>query len=132
MARVTLRITGTQLLCQDEHPSLLAALESHNVAVEYQCREGYCGSCRTRLVAGQVDWIAEPLAFIQPGKFCPVVAGQKAILKSSCDRVLAPDTTLMRLIWPTTITWRSNTLSPAPSPLWGLAPDIFPAGGSHD
>lgn len=42
MARVTLRITGTQLLCQDEHPSLLAALESHNVAVEYQCREGYC------------------------------------------------------------------------------------------
>ncbi|BBU82416.1 hypothetical protein EIMP300_38160 [Escherichia coli] len=58
MARVTLRITGTQLLCQDEHPSLLAALESHNVAVEYQCREGYCGSCRTRLVAGQVDWIA--------------------------------------------------------------------------
>ncbi|EFG4186152.1 ferredoxin-like diferric-tyrosyl radical cofactor maintenance protein YfaE, partial [Escherichia coli] len=26
MARVTLRITGTQLLCQDEHPSLLAAL----------------------------------------------------------------------------------------------------------
>ncbi|HAF6992006.1 TPA: 2Fe-2S ferredoxin, partial [Salmonella enterica] len=23
MGRVTLRITGTQLLCQDEHPSLL-------------------------------------------------------------------------------------------------------------
>lgn len=104
MARVTLRITGTQLQCQDEHPSLLAALESHNVAVEYQCREGYCGSCRTRLVAGQVDWIAEPLAFIQPGKFCPVVAGQKAILKSRCELVLTPDTTLIRLIWPTTIT----------------------------
>ena len=52
MARVTLRITGTQLLCQDEHPSLLAALESHNVAVEYQCREGYCGSCRTRKLTG--------------------------------------------------------------------------------
>ena len=28
MARVTLRITGTQLLCQDEHPSLLAALST--------------------------------------------------------------------------------------------------------
>ncbi len=117
MARVTLRITGTQLLCQDEHPSLLAALESHNVAVEYQCREGYCGSCRTRLVAGQVDWIAEPLAFIQPGEILPCCCRQKAILKSSCDRVLAPDTTLTRIIWPTTITWRSNTLSPAPSPL---------------
>ena len=31
---------------------LLAALESHNINVEYQCREGYCGSCRTRLVSG--------------------------------------------------------------------------------
>ena len=51
--------------------SLLAALESHNVEVEYQCREGYCGSCRCRLVAGQVDWIAEPLAFIQPGEILP-------------------------------------------------------------
>ena len=40
MSRVTLRISGTELLCQDEHPSLLAALESHQMAVEYQCREG--------------------------------------------------------------------------------------------
>ena len=69
MARVTLRITGTQLLCQDEHPSLLAALESHNVAVEYQCREGYCGSCRTRLVAGQVDWIADVSLYSAGGNF---------------------------------------------------------------
>ena len=52
MGRVTLRISGTQLLCQDEHPSLLAALESHDVEVEYQCREGYCGSCRCRLDTG--------------------------------------------------------------------------------
>lgn len=61
---------------RDEHPSLLAALESHNVAVEYQCREGYCGSCRTRPVAGQVDWIAEPLAFIQPGNFALLLPGK--------------------------------------------------------
>ncbi|MGQ7182557.1 hypothetical protein ACUOA5_50665, partial [Escherichia coli] len=27
--------------------------------------------CCTRLVAGQVDWIAEPLAFIQPGEILP-------------------------------------------------------------
>lgn len=77
MGRVTLRITGTQLLCQDEHPSLLAALESHNVEVEYQCREGYCGSCRTRLVAGQVDWITEPLAFIQPGEILPCCCSKR-------------------------------------------------------
>ncbi|WP_044172889.1 class I ribonucleotide reductase maintenance protein YfaE [Phytobacter massiliensis] len=71
MGQVILRLTGTQLQCQEEHPSLLVALESHRVAVEYQCREGYCGSCRCRLVAGQVDWLTEPLAFIQPDEILP-------------------------------------------------------------
>lgn len=71
MTRVTLRLTGTQVLCQEEHPSLLVALESHRVTVEYQCREGYCGSCRCRLVSGQVDWLTEPLAFIQPDEILP-------------------------------------------------------------
>jgi len=71
MNRVTLRISGTLVECRDEHPSLLVALESQQVKVEYQCREGYCGSCRCRLVAGQVDWIAEPLAFINDGEILP-------------------------------------------------------------
>ncbi|WP_312950909.1 class I ribonucleotide reductase maintenance protein YfaE [Superficieibacter sp.] len=71
MSRVTLRISGTHLLCQDEHPSLLAALEFHQVAVEYQCREGYCGSCRMRLVAGQVEWLTQPLALVQQGEILP-------------------------------------------------------------
>ena len=44
MSRVTLRLSGTQVHCQEEHPSLLVALESQQVEVEYQCREGYCGS----------------------------------------------------------------------------------------
>lgn len=71
MCRVTLRLTGSQLECDEAHPSLLIALESHKVAVEYQCREGYCGSCRTRLVTGQVTWLTQPLAFIQPGEILP-------------------------------------------------------------
>ncbi|VEB96196.1 CDP-6-deoxy-L-threo-D-glycero-4-hexulose-3-dehydrase reductase [Cedecea lapagei] len=71
MGRITLSITGAQLTSEEEHPSLLAALESHKVCVEYQCREGYCGSCRTRLLAGEVQWLTEPLAFIQPGEILP-------------------------------------------------------------
>ncbi|HDX9082432.1 TPA: 2Fe-2S ferredoxin-like protein [Klebsiella oxytoca] len=71
MKRIFLKISDTRLECQDEHPSLLAALESHNIDVEYQCREGYCGSCRLRLVSGQVDWLTEPLAFVQPGEILP-------------------------------------------------------------
>ncbi len=70
-SRITLNVTGAQLLCEEEHPSLLAALEAKNIAVEYQCRSGYCGSCRLRLVAGSVTWLMEPLAFIQPGEILP-------------------------------------------------------------
>ncbi|MCS3431641.1 class I ribonucleotide reductase maintenance protein YfaE [Klebsiella sp. BIGb0407] len=71
MGRITLSITGAQLISQKEHSSLLVALESHNICVEYQCREGYCGSCRVKLVAGEVNWLTKPLAFIQPGEILP-------------------------------------------------------------
>lgn len=71
MNRITLSASGTQLLCHDEHGSLLIALESHKVKVEYQCRAGYCGSCRCRLVAGQVTWLTQPLAFVRPDEILP-------------------------------------------------------------
>ncbi|EHM44783.1 class I ribonucleotide reductase maintenance protein YfaE [Yokenella regensburgei] len=71
MSRITLSRSGTQLLCQEEHPTLLVTLESHRVEVEYQCREGYCGSCRCRLLSGDVTWVTQPLAFIQDGEILP-------------------------------------------------------------
>ncbi|WP_199014286.1 class I ribonucleotide reductase maintenance protein YfaE [Shimwellia pseudoproteus] len=72
MQRITLRLSGAQLVCKaGEHPSLLALLESRNIPVEYQCRAGYCGACRTRLLAGEVEWLTDPLAFIQPGEILP-------------------------------------------------------------
>lgn len=71
MSRITLNVTGAQLICRDEHPSLLAALEFHHVAIEYQCRAGYCGSCRCRLVAGEVNWLTQPLAFLHPDEILP-------------------------------------------------------------
>lgn len=70
-AIITLRTSGTQLHCRDEHSSLLDALESHRIPVEYQCREGYCGSCRTRLLKGEVCYASRPLAFIQEGEILP-------------------------------------------------------------
>ncbi len=70
-SRITLRASGTQLHCQNEHRSLLDALESHKICVEYQCREGYCGSCRTRLLKGEVSYIATPLAFVQEDEILP-------------------------------------------------------------
>lgn len=68
---VILRNSGSRLECAEDHPNLLTALEAHNVCVEFQCREGYCGSCRMRLLKGEVAYAETPLAFIQQGEILP-------------------------------------------------------------
>lgn len=44
--------------------TLLESLETHNVDVHFQCREGYCGSCRAKLLKGEVHQVQEPLAWV--------------------------------------------------------------------
>ncbi len=70
-AVVTLSASGMRLECAEEHPNLLTTLEAHHCQVEFQCREGYCGSCRIRLVRGQVSYAEAPLAFVQQGEILP-------------------------------------------------------------
>lgn len=48
--------------------SLLAGLERTNHAVEYQCRSGYCGSCRVKLLSGSVAYRECPLALVLPNE----------------------------------------------------------------
>lgn len=66
-----LRSSGTRLECTDEHTNLLTLLEAHNLCVEFQCREGYCGSCRMRLLKGEVHYPQTPLAFVQQDEILP-------------------------------------------------------------
>ncbi|MDO5667249.1 MAG: class I ribonucleotide reductase maintenance protein YfaE [Alcaligenaceae bacterium] len=51
--------------------TLLEGLERQGYEVEFQCRSGYCGSCRTRLVDGAVEYLIEPLAYINPDEVLP-------------------------------------------------------------
>lgn len=44
--------------------SLLEALERTGHEIEYQCRQGYCGACRTSIVSGNVEYHVEPLAAV--------------------------------------------------------------------
>ncbi len=55
------------------HPgeSVLETLERHGHYVEFQCRSGYCGACRTPLLAGKVHYAAVPLAFVSQGECLP-------------------------------------------------------------
>lgn len=51
--------------------TLLEGLERQGYEVEYQCRAGYCGSCRTVLLDGEVEYLTEPLAFLAPDEILP-------------------------------------------------------------
>ncbi|AHM74906.1 class I ribonucleotide reductase maintenance protein YfaE [Yersinia hibernica] len=68
---VTLSTTGAQLTPPTNSRNLLETLEHHQVPIEYQCRSGYCGSCRLRLLKGEVCYQQPPLAFIQAGEILP-------------------------------------------------------------
>ena len=60
--------------------TLLEALESQQVELEYQCREGFCGSCQVQLVEGEVEYFAEPIAFVSEGKILPCCCYPKSDL----------------------------------------------------
>lgn len=61
--------------------SLLESLEAQGVHVPYQCREGYCGGCRTDLVEGEVAYLQEPMAWINEGEILPCCCVPKTSLK---------------------------------------------------
>lgn len=59
---------------QGKHATVLEAILSANIAYEYQCRDGFCGSCRCRLRQGEIAYIKPTLAFVQPDEMLPCCA----------------------------------------------------------
>lgn len=41
--------------------SLLDALEAQGIPAPYNCRGGYCGCCKVKLVEGRVDYVQDSL-----------------------------------------------------------------------
>ncbi len=54
-----------------EGQNLLEALESQQIEIDYQCREGFCGACQVDLVDGEVSYDQEPVAFVPAGRVLP-------------------------------------------------------------
>jgi len=65
-----------------EHaPNLLQSLEVQGVNLPYQCREGFCGSCRTRLIDGEVAYLQPPIAWVNEGEVLPCICVPKTDLR---------------------------------------------------
>lgn len=50
---------------QPDSGTLLELAEARGLAPEFSCREGHCGTCRTRLLKGAVTYLKEPEATVK-------------------------------------------------------------------
>ena len=68
----------------DETDNLLEALERTGHEIEYQCRSGYCGSCRIKKRSGQVVYDELPLAFVGSDEILPCCCRAASDLTLEC------------------------------------------------
>lgn len=71
---------GRQLHFQHAR-TLLESLEAQQVAIHYQCREGYCGSCRVELLEGEVHYLEDPMACINDNEILPCCCIPRTAIK---------------------------------------------------
>lgn len=58
---VEFRRSGRSVAWDPAAESLLAFAENNGLDPEFSCRSGICGTCRTAIIAGEVDYFEEPL-----------------------------------------------------------------------
>ncbi|PIW61618.1 class I ribonucleotide reductase maintenance protein YfaE [Shewanella sp. CG12_big_fil_rev_8_21_14_0_65_47_15] len=59
------------LLFTEQHSSLLQALEAKKVTIFSECRSGFCGACKTRVLSGRVTYLTEPLVELKTDECLP-------------------------------------------------------------
>jgi hypothetical protein len=75
--QVNFTLSGKQLSWQPSANSLLEFAEAHGVPVNSGCRAGSCGSCQTKLRAGEVSYRQPPDYDPEPGACLPCVCTPK-------------------------------------------------------
>ncbi|MGU7774152.1 2Fe-2S iron-sulfur cluster-binding protein [Burkholderia sp. MR1-5-21] len=67
VATVTFRRTGRETAWTPADGSLLELAEAQRIDVPFECRSGACGTCATRVLSGQVDYVQTPDATVETG-----------------------------------------------------------------
>ena len=71
--------------------TLLEGLERTGHEVEYQCRSGYCGACRVKILVGSVDYPEPPLAFTAADEILPCCCRVRENIKIDCHKTITID-----------------------------------------
>lgn len=81
------------LLFNQQHISLLDALEQKRVKLFSECRNGYCGACKTKINSGSVEYHTQPLIALEDDECLPCCCTPTSDLDlalSSAGAELAP------------------------------------------
>ena len=79
--KVTITVNNsTEIVCK-KNDNLLRVLEKSGYEIEYECREAHCGTCRTIMTEGEVEYEYEPVAYIGKNEVLPC----SAIIKSDLN-----------------------------------------------
>ncbi|WP_148704201.1 class I ribonucleotide reductase maintenance protein YfaE [Taylorella asinigenitalis] len=68
-----------------ENETLLESLERTGHNVPSHCRSGFCGTCRTKIITGEVDYLIDPLAYIGPDEILPCCCKAKGSVILDCS-----------------------------------------------
>jgi len=66
-----INVAGKEI--EDTQATLLQTLELNSVAPTSHCKSGFCGACRTKLLKGKVEYIEDPIGFMNDGEILPCV-----------------------------------------------------------
>ena len=73
------KLTINAILSIESNPSdtLLETMEKAGMEVEYHCRDGHCGACKCKLIAGEVEYVGFAMAYTQQDEVLPCICRAK-------------------------------------------------------
>ena len=69
--------SGETVDFSDTSASILDLAREAGLDVVYSCEEGICGTCRCRLLSGEVEYLSEPIAFLEEGEILTCISRPK-------------------------------------------------------
>lgn len=82
--KVTVNVNDSiEIVCY-KNENLLRVLEKNGYEIEYECQEAHCGTCRTIMTQGDIEYTYEPVAYVGKKEVLPCAA----IIKSDLNLVI--------------------------------------------
>lgn len=83
-------MTSKQQFYLHDDETLLDGLLRTGHEVNYQCREGYCGSCRVQCVSSsqQVEYAITPLAMIDDDEILPCCCRVRGVIQINHEMII--------------------------------------------